>query len=104
MKKCTFCLFFILGIVQLYSQSNIAIQSFETSGDTWAPLSFSTPPCTSGKDIWDYSVKIKEIVPSEGIQFWGIRDLDGSCGGSGFETITLPNINIFSFTDVVFFL
>jgi hypothetical protein len=81
MKKSTFYLFFLLGIIQLNSQNNIAIQSFDTSGDTWS---------------------LPGISPNDGNQFWGIRDLDGSCGGNGFETIIFPDVDISSFTDVTF--
>jgi len=102
MKKNTFYFFFLLGIIQLYSQNNIAIQSFETSGDTWTPLTFSTPPCTVGNDIWDYSTGLPGISSNDGNQFWGIRDLNGSCGGNGFETIIFPDVDVSSFTNVNF--
>jgi len=102
MKKSTFCLFFLLGIIQLYSQTNIAIQSFETSGDTWTPLNFSTNPCNINNDIWDYVNRLPGISPNDGLQFWGIRDLDGNCGGNGFESIIFPNVDISSFTNVNF--
>ncbi len=86
----------------LQSQTVIAKQSFEASGDTWTPLNFSTPPCTVGNDVWDYSTGLNNIAPNDGAQFWGIKDLDGSCGGTGFETIIFPNVNISSFTNVTF--
>jgi len=96
-----FVLIFLLGNFAIYSQT-IAKQSFEASGDTWVPLTFSTPPCTVGNDIWDYVTSLPSVSPSDGNQFWGIRNLDGTCGGSGFETITLPNVDISSFIDVTF--
>lgn len=101
MKKSTFFLFILFGIIQLYSQNSIAIQSFETSGDTWAPLSFSTPECTINNDIWDYTTALTAILPNEGLQFWGVRDLDGSCGGNEYESITFPDINVSSFSDII---
>jgi len=92
----------ILSIFNINSQNIIALQSFETSGDTWLPIEFSTPPCHNRNDIWDYSTHISGIFPSDQNQFWGIRNLDGSCGGNDFETITLPNIDISSFSNVIF--
>lgn len=102
MKKNFFFLFFLLGIAQLYSQNLIAIQSFETSGDNWTPITFSTPPCTNGDDIWDYTTNLPGISSSHGSQFWGVRDLNGNCGGNNFESISLSNIDVSSFTDVIF--
>ena len=86
----------------LFSQTTIAKQGFETSGDTWTSLTFSTPPCTNGNDIWDYTTGFSVLSPNEGTRFWGIRDLNGSCGGNGFESITFPNVNITSNTGVIF--
>jgi len=91
-----------LSIFNINSQNIIALQSFETSGDTWLPIEFSTPPCHNLNDVWDYSTHIPGIFPSDQNQFWGIRNLDGSCGGNDFETITLPNIDISSFSSVIF--
>jgi len=102
MKLDIFYFIFILSIFNINSQNTIAIQSFETSGDTWIPLNFSTPPCSSNNDIWNYSTQLSGINPSHGSQFWGIQDLDGGCGGNNFETITLPNINISTFSNVIF--
>lgn len=93
---------FILSVFNLNSQSIIAIQSFENSGDTWMPLTFSTPPCSNNNDIWNYSTNLPGITASHGNHFWGIRDLDGNCGGSEFETITLPAVDISSVSNVIF--
>ncbi len=96
-----FVILFLLGNFTTYSQI-IAKQSFEVSGDTWTPITFSTPPCTVGNDRWDYSTSLNVITPNDGNQFWGIQDLRGNCGGSRFESITLPNVNISSSNDIVF--
>ncbi len=88
--------------ITTYGQIPIAKQSFETSGDTWIPLTFSTPPCTNGNDRWDYSTSLSSIAPSDLSRFWGIQDLNGNCGGSGFETISLPNVDVSSYTNVNF--
>jgi len=101
MKRSTLLFIFLLGVIFSYSQT-IAKQSFETSGDTWSPMTFSTPPCTIGNDVWDYTTSLPGITPNDGNQFWGIRDLNGSCGGNGFETITLPNVNVSTFSNVIF--
>lgn len=79
-----------------YAQTTIARQSFETSDDTW-DVTFSTPPCTIGSDSWNYNSTLKDIIPSDGDQFWGIQDLNGDCGSSDFETISLENIDISTF-------
>ena len=84
------------------AQTTIVKQSFETSGDTWIPMSFSTPPCTNGSDTWDYKTSLSSISPSDGAQFWGIQDLNGNCGGSSFETITLNNADVSAYNSVVF--
>lgn len=102
MKLNIFSLFFLLSIFNINSQNNIAIQSFETSGDTWSPLTYSTPPCSNNNDVWNFTTNLPGINPSDGNQFWGIRDLDGRCGGNNFETITLPNINVSTFSNVIF--
>lgn len=93
---------YYFGISHFSAQSTIAIQSFETSGDTWSPMTFSTPACTNGDDVWDYTTSIGSISPNHLAQFWGIADLNGNCGGSGFETITLPNVDVSLYTAVTF--
>lgn len=85
-----------------YAQTTIAKQSFEqNASDTWSMI-LSTPACTSGADSWDYRTSLSTITPNDGSQFWGITDLNGSCGGSNFETISLPNVDVSSFTGVDF--
>ena len=56
----------------------IATQSFEATGDTWVPVSLSTPACSSGSDILDFSTSLNGILHSHLIQFWGVRDLNGN--------------------------
>ena len=85
-----------------YNQTIIAIQSFKTAGDTWTPITFSTSPCTNGSDRWDYSTSLSTITPSDKNQFWDIHDLNGNCGGSGFESISLPNVDVSSCSNVTF--
>ncbi len=102
MKRIFLVFIFIFVFIPSQAQTVIAKQSFEASGDTWTPLNFSTPPCTVGNDVWNYVTSLSSITPNEGTRFWGIRDLNGSCGGNGFETITLPDVNITSFSDVAF--
>lgn len=92
----------LLSISLVFGQTTIAKQSFETSGDTWIPFTLSTPACTSGDDVWDFSTGIGVISPNDGAQFWGIADLNGNCGGTGFETITFPNVDVSLFTSVTF--
>ena len=100
MKKLV--LFIVLFLSNFSFAQNIAIQSFESSGDTWTPMTLSTPACTNGSDRWDYSTTLSSINPSDGSQFWGIQDLNGNCGGSGFESISLPDVDVSSCTNVTF--
>jgi len=91
--------FLLICCAVTFGYGQIATQSFEASGDTWTPLTFSTPPCTT-VDTWDYTTSLSAITPSDGAQFWGIHDLNGTCGGAGFETITFPSQNISTYTGV----
>lgn len=92
----------ILSLGNVFSQTTIAKQSFESSGDTWVPMILSTPACTNGADIWDFRTTINSISANDGLQFWGIADLNGDCGGSNFESITLPNVDVSLYTSVIF--
>lgn len=89
-------------IISAYAQTTtIALQSFESSGDNWQPVQFSTPPCTNGNDTWNYQSSLLAITANTGSQFWGIRDLNGNCGGNGFESISLPNVDISNFRNII---
>ncbi|MFD0862451.1 choice-of-anchor D domain-containing protein [Sungkyunkwania multivorans] len=85
-----------------FSQTTIAKHSFESSGDTWTPLTLSQPACTSGNSVWDYVTTLSAITPNDGLQFWGIRDLRGPCNGNAnqFESIALPNVDVSAFANV----
>ena len=102
MKRLLLLLIFVFGSLHVNSQNIIAIQSFENSGDNWLPLSFSTPPCSNNNSVWDFSTNLPGITPSNGNQFWGIRDLDGNCGNDVFESIVLQDIDLSSFNEVIF--
>ena len=95
-------LFFFFSLISItnYSQTNIAKQSFETTGDNWN-ITFSTPPCTIVEDSWNYQSSLSSINPSDGDRFWGVQDLNGECGGSDFETISFANIDISEYRNVV---
>lgn len=93
---------YFYGISNFSAQTTIALQSFETSGDTWIPVTLSTPSCTSGADVWDFSTGIGSISPNHLSQFWGFADLEGNCGGASFESITLPNVDVSLYTGVTF--
>ena len=83
------------------SQTQIEINSFEqTNADTWTLITFSTPPCTNEADQWDYATILTSISPNHLNQFWGIRDLDGSCGSGAGETLTFPSINTSAYTNI----
>ena len=91
---------FLLGHLYSQAQTVIAKQSFEVLGDTWKPLQFSTSPCTSGADTWNYRSSLRTLLPSDGNQFWGIEDLYGDCGSSDFESIQFPEVDLSLFHDV----
>ncbi|MCF6224440.1 MAG: lamin tail domain-containing protein [Flavobacteriaceae bacterium] len=102
MLKFYYCIILIGFSIPLFSQTTIAKQSFELAQDTWQPITFSTPPCTENDDIWNYQTTLNTITPSDGDQFWGIQDLNGSCGSTEFEFLSLPNIDISNFRNVIF--
>ena len=101
MLKIYFLIFVSTISFHSNSQTTIAKQSFEISGDTWQPIIFSTAPCSIEDDSWNYHSSLETIFPSEGNQFWGIRDLNGNCGSSNFEFISLPNTNISGFKNTI---
>ena len=102
MLKYYLCLYLLLYLVQTFAQTSlIAKHSFEETGDTWPLELMSTPPCSQQGDTWNYHTVLGEIVPSEGDYFWGIQDLNGNCGSSGFEYIEFTSLNIEEFRNVV---
>jgi len=102
MLKYYLCLYLLLYLIQTFAQSTlIAIQGFEKSGDSWPIDTFSTPPCTEQDDTWNYLMILGDIVPKEGDYFWGIKDLNGNCGSSGFEYIEFSSYDIAEFRNVV---
>ena len=96
----TFC-FLILSLTLFGQRELIASQGFEDFGDTWNPMSLSTPACISGGDTWNRVKFLGGITPSQGDWFWGVEDLNGACGSSGFEWIALPGIGTGSYQDVI---
>ena len=99
MLKYSFFLIFSLITNTFHAQITIAHQSFEANGDTW-DFTLSTPPCSSNGDTWNYHESLENINSSNGAQFWGVRDLNSTCGSSGFESITFSNMDISEFRDV----
>lgn len=93
-------LFFLLSLSLSGQMTEIAIQGFETSGGSWKISEFSTPPCTLGDDSWNYHSQLGEISAYSADSFWGITDLNGSCGSSGFESIELETVNISGYRNV----
>ena len=102
MLKYYLSLYLLLYLINTFSQSAIiASYGFEKAENTWSDPIFSTPPCTLGGDTWNFHSTLGNISPSEGDYFWGIQDLNGNCGSSGFETIELPFVDISGFRNVV---
>ena len=101
MLRYYICLYLLLYMIQTMAQSTlIARNSFENSGDNWSIESFSTLPCTDDNDSWNYHSTLDSIRPSEGNQFWGIKDLNGNCGSSEFESIAFQAIDIRQYRQV----
>ena len=101
MLKYYLCLFLLFYLIQSYSQTSIIFkQGFESTGDNWPIESLSTPPCTYGNDTWNYHNSLDGITATEGISFWGIQDLNGNCGSSGFEYIDFETIDLSNLRDV----
>lgn len=97
-----YIIFLVLSftITSFYSQTTIAQQSFETSGDTWN-FTTSTPPCSSNGDSWNFHLSMENMYPSDGIQFWGVRDLNGDCGSDDFESIIFSDVDISGYRNVI---
>ena len=95
-----FFIAFLCTFISSFGQTIIKNSFEQTTTDTWSPINFSTPACTSGADRWDYSTNLSVITPNDGNQFWGIADLNGNCGGADFETITFPNYDVSAYTTV----
>ncbi|MGB5464233.1 MAG: hypothetical protein WBM92_12790, partial [Aureibaculum sp.] len=87
--------------VTLYAQT-IVNQSFESSGDSWGPITLSNENCTSGNSVWDFTSNLNGMPSTDGNQFWGIRDITESCGIRSNANIALPNVLVSSFSDVYF--
>ncbi len=102
MMKYIFSLFLSLKICFCFAQmTTIAMQSFEEENDSWTISSFSSPPCTVVDDTWNYHTSLGEISPSDGSRFWGIKDLNGNCGSSNFETIEFQNLDVSGYRNVL---
>lgn len=102
MLKYYLCLFLLFYLIQTYSQTLITYkQGFENSGDNWPIENLSTPPCSNGADTWNYHNSLDGITATEGNTFWGIQDLNGDCGSSGFEYIELKIIDLSNLTNVL---
>ncbi|MEL4457368.1 lamin tail domain-containing protein [Lutimonas vermicola] len=102
MLKYYLCLYLLLYLIQTFAQSAlISKHGFEKSGDNWPIENLSTPLCTIEDDTWNYHASLGDIMPSEGDLFWGIQDLNGNCGSSGFEHIEFSTINIADFRKVI---
>ena len=93
MKKYFPQLICFLFVNVIFAQNTIYQHSFEPEGDTWGPIVFSTPPCETGDNVWNYKMSLDIINPVDGDYFWGIEDLKGNCG-SGLETIEFSKIDI----------
>ncbi len=102
MLKYYLCLYLLFYLIQSVAQSTIVFkQGFELEGDNWAIQQFSTQPCTINGDTWNYHNELGGILPSNGNRFWGIQDLNGNCGSSGFEYFELSAIDISNLRDVL---
>lgn len=100
MKKIIVYILLFWGYFNSFSQTIIARQGFEFD-ESWG-ATFSKPSCASGDSVWDYRTNLAGLSASEGEWFWGVRDLDGVCGSSGFESIFLPNVNVSAYQNVIF--
>lgn len=81
------------------------LESFE---NITLSLNTSTPPCFVMPDLWDKTLSIDTIMAHHSSNFWGVRDLNGNCGGTGFEslatdTFDLSNYSLSSFSFSFFF-
>lgn len=87
--------------ITIFAQT-IVNQSFESSGDSWGPITLSNDHCTSGNSVWDFTTNLNGMPSTDGNQFWGIRDITDGCGIRSNANIALPNVLVSSFSDVSF--
>jgi hypothetical protein len=87
--------------ITLFSQTFVN-QSFESSDDSWGPITLSNDHCTSGNGVWDFTSNLNGMSSTDGNQFWGIRDITDGCGIRNNANIALPNVLVSSFSDVSF--
>ncbi|MDX1446542.1 hypothetical protein [Lishizhenia sp.] len=83
------------------AQDTIFFEGFEAS--SFPNINFSTPPCSNLPDLWDTTSCLDTTQAFSGNYFWGIRDLNGNCGGNNFEslisdTFDLSNSNYANFS------
>ena len=100
MWKYYFFYAFLIFSLSISAQTVLNSQGFESTEGSWS-YETSAPPCTSGNDTWNIVESLGNISPGEGNHFWGIRDLNGDCGGPEFETLTFSETDISNFRDVV---
>lgn len=79
------------------SQDTLLFQSFENTNINY---NLSTPICNNAPDNWGPITTINNYNPTDAGHFWGIRDLNGSCGGNSFESIEFIPVNISNYNYV----
>lgn len=102
-KSIIFPVVISLIIIPFFTFAQIAIQGFEASGDTWTFTADPDGSLCTGKDKWGIVNEVgintgNKILPSEGNQFWGVRDLRGTCNGDAneFEELQFATIDLSS--------
>lgn len=102
-KNYLFTLLTLLITSISFSQTTIASQDFETAAsDTW---NFTNDPATYdvSSDLWGVTSSVGTITSANsGSNFWGMRDLENSNGGSANEhVLTFPNQSVSGGTNIL---
>lgn len=78
--------------LSIQAQDTLFFEGYETT--SYQNLIYSTPPCSNLPDLWDTISNLNGTIPPSSSYFWGVRDLNGNCGGSLFETIQTDTFDL----------
>ena len=99
-----YLLFLLLFLVRItaFSQEIITYQSFEMAGDSWT-YTISPEAFNEGGDVWgivDASFHSFSSLPSNGLNFFGVQDLNCDAGTSDWGTIQFSDVDLSLYSSV----
>ena len=68
--------------------ATIALQSFEESGDTWT-YTPDPPEFYTNEVTWGVTNTLLTLSATDGVSFWGVKDLRAPGGTNGFGTLII---------------